>query len=648
MKIRKLFVLLMACSLFIACDPGTGGNGEGGGSGNENGGSENPGGQENPIPENISTKVRFVNNSQYGVNVYYGVSPYTNTSPVATVASGESKAIDTKYVEDTVTFFFQYNLEIKSGNFIFPYYPKDDKKNHQSLVLQKDSVNEVIITEITECNTKSAFLVLDNQSESQIYILQKDEYKIPYGSDNKFIPVGKYGVYEIGDEGSMLYETMEYAQICINSVNMDLPSIDYEANKIYVVKATNDNAVLETIAPFNIDNEKRMWSFEDSKYLIKDNNRPIIRSCNQPEKGSLILGIDKNKANRILLTRVDVYGEYKEEVGWDSSLGGGKTLKSIAVIDFLEQSDASIVILAKYDYEKDGEDYTSYSLICYKDNENLILWSIDLESNYYFRDNCKNVIFSVADNKIGVAGSAVYVDDNDDYVFYPLLNIYDFTIYNGDGTFIFNEEKSFFYELDEVDYYNESMFTSGVSDGKSVYVCGFLDCDFEYDQVVHKGIVYKYNLETQKIEKVLEKDRCLFYSIADVDGDWYASGEYWNPTGGLRGCYTNERMAKDAETIFYSGNKSYTWFNQFCVYANQVVLCGQTSESADGAEGSMPFVVAYDLSGKKLWENLNYTDYVSALNIIPNTIGTYIMQLTKSNGNTYYVSADLLGNEPAK
>ena len=43
--------------------------------------------------------------------------------------------------------------------------------------------------------------------------------------------------------------------------------------------------------------------------------------------------------------------------------------------------------------------------------------------------------------------------------------------------------------------------------------------------------------------------------------------------------------------------------------------------------------------------NLSFSDYTDALNIIPNTIGTYMLQLSGKNGIIHYVNADLLGNE---
>ena len=60
----------------------------------------------------------------------------------------------------------------------------------------------------------------------------------------------------------------------------------------------------------------------------------------------------------------------------------------------------------------------------------------------------------------------------------------------------------------------------------------------------------------------------------------------------------------------------------------------------------MPFVVAFDFDCNILWENTAFTRYTNALSIIPNSIGTYMIQLGKDNQSTvHYVNANLLGNE---
>ena len=97
--------------------------------------------------------------------------------------------------------------------------------------------------------------------------------------------------------------------------------------------------------------------------------------------------------------------------------------------------------------------------------------------------------------------------------------------------------------------------------------------------------------------------------------------------------------------MYKATGKQHCWFNQLCQYNDKVVLCGTAAADFKGSKEPLPFVVAYDSQNNKLWENLSYSSYIGALNIIPNTIGTYMLQLSGKNGIIHYVNADLLGNE---
>ena len=77
-----------------------------------------------------------------------------------------------------------------------------------------------------------------------------------------------------------------------------------------------------------------------------------------------------------------------------------------------------------------------------------------------------------------------------------------------------------------------------------------------------------------------------------------------------------------------------------------IVLCGKSCADYAGEENPLPFVVCFDNNGNKRWANHSFADYKDAKNIVPNAIGTYVLQLVNSENNKIsYMSADLLGNE---
>jgi hypothetical protein len=75
-----------------------------------------------------------------------------------------------------------------------------------------------------------------------------------------------------------------------------------------------------------------------------------------------------------------------------------------------------------------------------------------------------------------------------------------------------------------------------------------------------------------------------------------------------------------------------------------IVLCGTASEDQSGEKNPVSIVAAFGKEGKQLWENTGSSSYKNALSVIPNNIGTYIIQMEASQGSAiHYASADLQG-----
>lgn len=628
--------------------------------------SENQGSQttpENPNSQGTNTYVNFKNNSSYNVNVYYPTSPYTNNTIYASIPAGQEVRKEFSGNTDNYasTFFFVYDMTIGGSDASFPYFPENDVQNHKSLKLESGKQNDIIIDEITECKTKSAYLFLENNTTSDIYLFLISGAVVPYKKSSKFIKPTETGVFEIGTEGNVQLESIEKATIIMDSIEYDLPSITYEPGKIYTVTVTNNNengakekikASLKAISPFNIDTSKKMWNFSDSSFLYDWSNgiTPVIKNAYSKEKGTIMMGTMKNNPKNVGMTRINQYGEYSSILEFTSK---ANDVNYLTVVDFVEQSDGSIVMLLSCKTDDDFIDM----LVAYDfgDNTNsgTELWRYVFPDSMLFRVDSANKLILLQDNNVAVVGAVMDASEGSNKydLFAPYIGMFDYTKKSEDGLSNIRNEEGCKTYLVEGNFKNESQFCSAYYDGTNIYACGFTNFDENYNSASpHNGIIYKFNKDLSSPTVFYQKERCLFFTLSGNGSKWYTCGEYWKiEDGKLFGCYISSSMiAHNPEVYpsFYSGAKQYSWFNQLCTYDNMVVMCGQTSDDKNGTTNPLPFVVAYDAQGNMLWENLSYKKWATALNIIPNTIGTYILQLTdKNNKQIHFVSADFLGNE---
>ena len=629
----------------------------------EDSGSKN----ENPPSEVINTDtttdktyITFKNNSSYPVSVYYGESPYWNPNVFSTVAAnGSAKAEFTGNTDATATFFFVYNFDFGSSTTVFPYFSSDSDVNHKSLKVAKNATTEVVIDEITKCTTKSAFLLLENQTTSSIYILLVDNPITPYGADSKFITAGSSAAYEIGDDGNFLLESAYRAKICINAETMDLPEINYEAGSIYTVTVTNSGASLKSVSPFDVDTQKQIWNFNDSTFLVDSNYvyaHPVMRSAYTVSEGSLVLGTLKTDATKIGLMAVDVYGN-KHVVGTatfsDSTYG---TLLESAVLDFTAQSDGSVVMILENASTLNGETLWYEMLVCYNFSTNTLVWSLTFQQLYAsymaraigtdafyidFYSETTNTLCRMKDNMIAVVGAA---DTGE--AMYPFFTVIDATPYLSAESEHFTVH-NYLATAAQATGGAQSYFTAVYYDGADFYVSGFANCDFTYEDMTYTGTIYQFSGDLATAQKLYEKERYLFLCIDGVGKNWYACGEYCDTGTILKGCYISSDMvsANTAPSLHVSKN-SYCWFDQLCCYNGKIILYGTTSADKAGEDSPLPFVASYTATGSLLWENTSYTKYTQAYSLIPNAIGTYVLQLSGSaRSSLHYVSADLLGNE---
>ena len=622
---------------------------------------------EKKDPDNESQKkvktLEITNNSSYIVDVYYANNPNVNDTIFAKLPAKTTKNVDLEYLteENGSVFYFVYNLTFGQENIYFPYYPDNSDQNHKVVDLSKD--NKITIDEITNCETKSSFLFVENNTSSDFYILLKNSRIRPYKSEDVYIKPGQTGVYEIGENNAGINKRLaSEATINMDSVNYALPSITYESGKIYTVTVVNNTedgatekikATLKAVSPFNIDTAKKMWSFSDSDFLYNwdDGIKPVIKTAYSKQDDSIMMGTLKSDISSVGVIKINQYGTCTTIGQFCRTLqnNNSKAETLLNVVDFAEQSDGSIVMLLSYETE---EGYTEHMLAAFDFEKKLQLWKSTFPNTMLFRADSANKLLLLEDNKVVVVGAEILPppqDSNAEYVFSPYVGIFDYTTKTSDGQLnIKNDEGCHTYNL-QTTFEKESQFCSAYYDDTNIYVCGFTDFDENYNPANHKGIVYKFDKDLSNAEEIYTQDRCLFFTISGNGNKWYTCGEYCMENKKLLGCYVSSTMLQkdqNANPVYHFGAKENTWFNQLCTYDNMIVMCGQTCKDTKAKDSPLPFVIAFDSEGNELWENLSYKKWATALNIIPNTIGTYILQLTDAgNKQIRFVSADFFGNE---
>lgn len=593
--------------------------------------------QETPdSDQNNKVDTTFINNSSYDVNVFINAHRRLNGSVRATVKAGQklTTKIEPSQTDSGDAFYFEYIIPI--GNIDFPYFSLNNSKVH---VVSADKQNEITIDELSSCPTKSAYLCIENNSTSSIYLVSYSTILSPFGQDSHFIETNKDGVFILGENGDPISYKSEKMYIQIGAQTISLPKILFELGNIYTVTITNDNAILKSISPFDIDTQKQIWSFSDNSF--NPEYPCILRNSYNNDGTNLIMGTTAKDPAYIGYKILDKYNS-------ESTLYTFKIkhkedpLLSSSVLDFVQTDDRSIVILLENTYrdKTDNKPYSVQFISCIDfDKQELKDWTVEFPYEMVFRANNKNQFIYTKEGIIAIAGAVKY--NGQMYRYFSTLDI--------------STDKptpSSFISQDFTDHSSgiETMFTSIWYDGTDFYVCGYENWDISYNELSHKGIIYKFNPKNlSDNHEVYSCDRALFFCIDGSDNNWYACGEYADNGKILKGCYISKNMADEGKEpvkyATYSTNRNFCYFTQLCCYQNKIIIAGKASDSFDESVNPLPIIVAFDkASDEILWENTNFTSYNNINAIIPNKIGTYVVQL-QSDSHFHYVSADLLGNE---
>lgn len=629
--------------------------------------------------------VTLKNQSQFDVNLYIDKSPYYDVSPTYTVNKNSEYNCELLPSDDTgYTVYIEYLIDI--GNVKFPYW---NINNSKYLIVKENDSADLIINPLEECESKSAYFYIENNTTSDIFMQNGMSYVRPSGQQEYLISSGKAAVYEVNETSTAIsYGNYSQLKLVIGTENYTLPFTKENVQKgnIYTISVSNDEssgksvvtASLKAITPFNIDTQKKIWSKDNSLFTTDYDN---VMRLGYDKKNTLIIGTSSLDETKIGLARLNEFGEYTTQNDNFVAFTGNKNLTSTEIIDFIEQKDGSIVMLCRQSFTTDNYYYNeNFVFICYDFSSKSIKWSKIIPSDapladgsFYeltFRKDSKNKLVQIGDNKfvcVGIYNKIKFNETETDFDY----NILKYMIIYIDGNDI-NEKNvvndSGLKIILSSDFINhasslERNLTSAFFDGSDLYICGCDNWDSLNYNSTHVGKIWKISPAELDASDgtfdfsaasniVYSCNNCLFFSMDGSGSDYVVCGEYTDNGKLLKGCYVTSAMIKSdpsCKPVLYTvKGKNYCWFNQLCQYGNKMVFCGKSSDEMDGSKSPLPFVVAFDYKGNKLWENLTYTSYTDALNILPNTIGTYTLQLSRGKifrSEIHYVNADLLGNE---
>ena len=592
---------------------------------------------DNQTEEELSSVV-LQNDSIFTTKVF---DDSLRENQVCVLRAGESKTISPNSISVNgesifyITYYVDLGIEI-------PWYANE---SYIVTIPKKEIPETYKIKTPLSMSTKNCYILLENSSLNSIVFKQGSaELYTDESKTTTILSPGKKGAYEIKYGNFSNFPSFKIATT--NSDVYDLPSniVSFEEGKIYSITVTNKNddslhSSLKTISPFDIDINKQIWSFTDSSF--NPDYPCILRNSVSNDGSNLIMGTSAKDSTYIGYKILDKYNSESKLYTFKIQHKEDSLLSS-EVLDFVQTDDKSIVMLLQNTYrdKTDNEDYSIQFISCIDfDKQELKDWSLEFSEEMVFRTNSKNKFIYTNNGIIAIAGAVLLNDEMHRY-----FATLDITSENPVLTqFVSSDFTSISNKI-------ETMFSSVWYDGTNFYVCGYDNWDTSYTELSHKGIIYKFNpSDLSDNQEVYSCDRVLFFGIDGSDNNWYACGEYADTGKLLKGCYISKKMADDGKDpvkyLTYSTNRSYCYFTQLCCYQNKIIVAGKASDSFDETKNPLPIIVAFDKSSDEiLWENTSFTKYSDINAIIPNLIGTYVVQL-QSNSHFHYVSADLLGNE---
>lgn len=613
-------------------------------------------------PETDVYSYDLYNNSDYTIDVYYDSAREKQDKVISVAAkSKQTIKVNKSFVNDLneLVLYYVYHFDFGAD---FPWY---DSSSFSVIPFYRNtSVANVNNPQKNE--SKKSFIIIENKSENTFYFMQGTSGEL--GSIDSQKSKG-FVISELNRDNLSRYTIKSFDGKQSISLDDVIPESKLKSGTIYTILITKDEnheniAVLKSITPFNLDTQKKIWAFDNQTFSS------VYSICMRPsldKKSTYVMGTRVDDETTIGYIKINEYGKYTEEnnnfFSYQYDEKSEDIILETEVIDFIEQTDnagnsvlvslSRLVSTPKSNLVngelRDDDDLKEFYIISSYDCKNYSLkWKTQIKS-VLFRNDSKNKICAIGKDKIAITGA--YLDD--DYQIHYCLIYVDGSQNDVKVVPVISTESNDFENS------NERMLTSAYFYNNNLYFCGYENWKSDDYSTTHLGKVWKIALEdllnednsifTNDDKVIYSTENSLFFSIEGNNSDFVVCGEYTDNGKILKGCFVTKKMIESDDSIgkkpvlYVENERSYCWCNQVCMYDDKIVLCGKAANSFNGSKNPVSFVVAYDNNQKKLW-NVTY-DYPDALNIIPNTIGTFLLQLRGQNDTIHYVNADLLGNE---
>lgn len=590
------------------------------------------------------TLVALKNKSQFKVEVYSNPER-DSSSLVCSIECGSEKKVEDKENLAGSVYYLSYIVDVGVE------IPWSDTDSYIVATPKTGETVEASISDPKSMATSDCFVVVENDSSQQVVFKQGASELFPENDKSTTVlsANGGSGVYKISSAFFGNFPTFKLLTIHGDEIEFPAAFSAFEKGKIFTIVVSDSSSSvvssLKSISPFDIDTQKQIWS---SKVFPKKNNVECVRRAYDLGDGSFFAG--SGDFTTFYIQSFDVYGS--EKVAGEFSVLEEDVI-TVSVVDALQCSDKEYLVLLRGCCDSDDSDYYPLKSYFYLGKFNIetqekkivnltkFVQGLNFENFYFYGNLIKGAVCELDSSKFSVCGS---VFDSAGRMRY-FSAVVDFSS---------NEPQvsSYWVSDDYTEYEVLRTLTSSYFDGSNLYTCGFDSFDEKYGEgsdVVHKGVVYKFNSDLSNAEEIYSSEKSLFFGIAGKGGSFYVCGEAMGASGDndLYGCFlSSDMVGENSDPLKYFSTKKNLWFTQINFTNYGLVLCGVNSEDSQGKiTGDVDGVLAcVSPSGKKLWEN-EYSSYYKIVSMAENNIGTQILHLkTKSDANKI-ISTDLLGKE---
>ncbi|MBR1715676.1 MAG: hypothetical protein IJ717_12130 [Treponema sp.] len=590
------------------------------------------------------TLVALKNKSQFKVEVYSNPER-DSSSLVCSIECGSEKKVEDKENLAGSVYYLSYIVDVGVE------IPWSDTDSYIVATPKTGETVEASISDPKSMATSDCFVVVENDSSQQVVFKQGASELFPENDKSTTVlsANGGSGVYKISSAFFGNFPTFKLLTIHGEEIEFPAAFSAFEKGKIFTIVVSDSSSSvvssLKSISPFDIDTQKQIWS---SKVFPKKNNVECVRRAYDLGDGSFFAG--SGDFTTFYIQSFDVYGS--EKVAGEFTVLEEDVI-TVSVVDVLQCSDKEYLVLLRGCCDSDDSDYYPLESYFYLGKFNIetqekkivnlteFAQGLNFENFYFYGNLIKGAVCELDSSKFSVCGS---VFDSGGRMRY-FSAVVDFSS---------NEPQvsSYWVSDDYTEYEVLRTLTSSYFDGSNLYTCGFDSFDEKYGEgsdVVHKGVVYKFNSDLSNAEEIYSNEKSLFFGIAGKGGSFYVCGEAMGSSGDndLYGCFlSSDMVGENSDPLKYFSTKKNLWFTQINFTNYGLVLCGVNSEDSQGKiTGDVDGVLTcVSPSGKKLWEN-EYSSYYKIVSMAENNIGTQILHLkTKSDANKI-ISTDLLGKE---